>query len=84
MIDIQPHLHKLEVLKEYMALKIDCGGDGITFDLLGFPIIEIMQPSDFYRIYKETGNFYYRSQAVNPTITFSTFDEYYNDKINIV
>jgi hypothetical protein len=80
MIDVSDYISKLEVLKEYMGLVIDCGGGCITTDLLGFPIIEIFKPSDFFRVYDKLGIMYQRINPIEPSRIFFSFEEYYQSK----
>ena len=83
MINIQPHLDKLEVLKEYMALVINDAPYEIWVDINCVPQMEFSTIS-LIEMFKEIGVLYYR--PINERIEMHplTFDEYFNHKTNTV
>jgi hypothetical protein len=58
MIDVSPYINKLEVLKEYMALRIDRP----RMWLLDMGSLPWLSWEEVMRIYDQTGFYYYNSQ----------------------
>lgn len=81
MIDISLYITKLDILREYMRLLID-GKMQITIDLNALPI-PALSTDQIMGIYYETGVlFYNREDAGYPVMKPTSFEEYYNWKVN--
>lgn len=80
-IDVQPFIDKLEVLKEYMCLKIDGIGSGIWINL---DAMSAFTPKEIFEIWQQTGWMMYTSPKPSdyPEPKELTFEEFYKQKIN--
>lgn len=78
MINVQPYIDKLEVLKEYMNLSIDRSGMRVWLRLEAMPTLSIDQILNFFW---ETGVALYSKdkEVVSETKTLS-FEEYLESK----
>lgn len=75
-INIQPYLDKLELLKEYMFLKIDGRWDVSEFNYGALPVLH---SSEILRIFNETGNLMY-TPNFNPQVKVLSFEEFLQKK----
>lgn len=78
-IDVQPFIDKLEVLYEYMCIKID--DNRVQFQINMGALPSWHNTNDIIKMYFETGWLFYNSNAEpKPTLTLVTFEEYYQQK----
>ncbi len=75
MINIQPFIDKLELLKEYMNLVIDDHRRQFKVNIGALPHL---YPDDVLKMFFETGYLYFRSDCnPEPTLTLVSFEEFY-------
>lgn len=81
MINIAPYINKLEILKEYMDLKIDNIGKSFWIDIDSIPH---MNPDYFIQLWTETGMIFYNGNPPPepPRKLSSNFEEFYQRRIN--
>ena len=77
MIDVQPYIDKLELLKEYMAKRIDAIGEYGWTDIGWLPI---MTASKVVQLYHETGILYWIDPKTEPMVREHSFDEWLKNK----
>lgn len=68
MININPYIEKLELLKEYIGIKIDSWGKIVT---MNYDFISSLRPEDIIELYYQTGIIMYRGDAQPEVKTFS-------------
>jgi hypothetical protein len=78
MIDIQPYIYKLEMLKAYMNEIIDWGSKGFWIDINAIPR---MNPDKFLQLYAETGMIFYDGNPPPSPIPI-TFEQWLKLKTN--
>ena len=77
MIDIQPHLDKLDRLKEYMDAKIDSKGEGVWIDIYSLDITwKQYTVNELIELFFQTGVLLGNSNQQQSTIRKVTFEEY--------
>lgn len=77
MINIQPYITQLDLLREYMFEKIDCYGIFIELNLDALPTCT---PEQVFKLYSDTGWFLPSKKEYLESISFITFEEYLNSK----
>lgn len=79
MINVQPYINKLEVLKEWIALKISNPTGSFWIDINAIPVKSSIE--QIMRIYEQTGIIFAHSEPMpEPIYKDITFEEYFQSQ----
>lgn len=79
MIDIQPYIDKLELLKEWLFASIDSNFNTFWVDITAIP--QRLDISDVLFVWQQTGMMYFKHEDYPSVVRQLSFDEWYELKI---